>query len=88
MERLDVERLIGSSYADVMIDVDEEDGEVVVRLVLLYDRLFGAMSFFFLCCCYTCIREFVLLGVNKSESSDMVLRDVFARVRRCSPLKD
>lgn len=47
MERLDVERLIGSSYADVMIDVDEENGEVVVRLVLLYDRLFGAMSFFF-----------------------------------------
>jgi hypothetical protein len=44
---LDVERLIGSTYADVMIDVDEENGEVVVRLVLLYDRLFGAMSFFF-----------------------------------------
>jgi hypothetical protein len=44
---LDVERLIGSSYADVMIDVDEENGEVVVRLVLLYDRLFGAMRFFF-----------------------------------------
>ena len=85
---MDVERLIGSSYADVMIDVDEENGEVVVRLVLLYDRLFGAMRFFFLCCCCTCVREFVLLGVNKSESSDMVLRDVFARVRRCSPLKD
>jgi hypothetical protein len=44
---LDVERLIGSSYADVMIDVEEENGEVVIRLVLLYDRLFGAMSFFF-----------------------------------------
>jgi hypothetical protein len=51
-----------------MID-DREEIEVVIRLVLLYDRLLVRRVFFLLLYLRTRV---CLLGVNKSEASELV----------------
>ena len=51
-----------------MID-DREKIEVVIRLVLLYDRLLARRVFFLLLYLRTRV---CLLGVNKSEASELV----------------
>ena len=60
--------MIELSRADVMID-DREKIEVVIRLVLLYDRLLVRRVFFLLLYLRTRV---CLLGVNKSEASELV----------------
>lgn len=52
----------------MMID-DREKIEVVIRLVLLYDRLLVRRVFFLLLYLRTRV---CLLGVNKSEASELV----------------
>jgi hypothetical protein len=72
------------SRADVMID-DREKIEVVIRLVLLYDRLLVRRVFFL-----AAVLAYASLSARSKQVRGLGagLRDVFARIRRGSPLKD